>query len=158
MIRTIRLAGALLLAMAYSAVAGEPPRLNLKQPITDPKGAALFVDDKGNLVPVTACQGCQAVTVAWVLGQALAYPACPPQGGVPECTDVERRAESDPLIRWGRMKLADQWQSDATAAIGPEMVLTLKLLIGARFYSPLIIAQVFPLLDPTAKPADLGGK
>lgn len=147
-------------ASATIAAAADAPKIDLTTPILD-AGKPMFMNAKGEVVETKCASDCTAITMGWVIGQALMTKVCsvvPGAANNPACTPEERAAENDPLKMWGRQNFADALQHESTVTLGPQSIVELKNLIAARFPFPSIITQVFPAIDPTAKPEAWGDK
>jgi len=57
-------------------------------------------------------------------------------------------------VKWARGTLAERIRTDGKATLTAEEIGVVKRLIG-KYYSPVIIAQAYPMLDPNAKPGPL---
>lgn len=106
------------------------------------------------------CAKCDTVRLGWVLAEALTMATCPQrqpgQEPAPSCTPEERNLKPDEL--WGRYELARKLRRDPAIALSSDQVTLLKRMVGWRFPFGQIIAQVYPALDPTEKPAEVGKK
>lgn len=56
---------------------------------------------------------------------------------------------------WSRGVLADRVRDDKAATLTADEVATIKKLLAKGYPSPVLIMQLYPVLDPNAKPGDV---
>jgi hypothetical protein len=98
------------------------------KPLRD--GAAATKDDPN-------CEHCPAMTVGHLIAKALSVP--------------DKDVPPDEL--WARGALAARLREDRAATLTNDEIGAIKKAVGKNFPSPVIIMQLWPVIDPTAKPA-----
>ncbi len=143
--RSLIFAAALvLLPIAALAQAASMPAhtVDMTTPLHDVDGKPLK-DPAAHDPDDPTCAKCPPLTVGDVVARALF--------NVPGSDDPH--AKADPQKLWARGALAMRIQKDKTAVLTAPEIAMIEELVGRGYPSPLLIMQVFPLLDPAAKPA-----
>lgn len=135
MLRLYTIAGALLLASAMSASA---VTLDVTRPLKNEMGAPSR--DCSEISPDgKSCVSYIDVTIGYAIAHALFMQF-----------DDERSLSGDQ--KWARGELAWRIQhAKQSIDLTAEDVVVIKRCVG-KAYPPLVVQQVFPLLDPTAQP------
>ena len=142
---------AMLASTAASAQTAPVHTIDMTTPLHDADGAPLkdpsnnkathLVDGKPVLDDPT-CDKCPVMTVGDLIVRAL-Y-------NVNDSDDPHAKQDGEKL--WQRGILAAKLKGDKAAVLTTDQVKEIKELIAKGFPSPLLISQIFPLLNPNDKP------
>jgi hypothetical protein len=141
MIRFVLLAAALLVRAclpAYAQKAPDVPPIKLDAVMLEENGKPAQDCD----TPATATtppKDCVPLTLRRAAAHALFYGRYP----------GEENLAGD--IRWARGRLAERIRDEPNITLSVEEIAVVKKLMG-RFYSPLVVAQAYEILDPGAMP------
>ena len=91
---------------AAAAAAADAPKIDSDHAILD-AGKPMFMNAKGEVVETKCASDCTAITIRWVMGQALMTKVCSVPGAAndPACTPEERAAENEPAQDVGPAEL-----------------------------------------------------
>ena len=149
--RHLTLLAALLVSASPVLAQVQPPRtIDMTTPLHNESGEPLkdansntttHIGPDGKFVlDDPKCDKCPVLTVGRLVANALF--------NVPE-----KDAKPDEL--WARGALAERIRDDKAAALTADEIAKIEKLVAVGYPSPMIIMQVFPVLDPNAKPAAL---
>jgi hypothetical protein len=118
--------------------AARPHTIDMTAPLLDDRGKP----GKDCAEPAPDGKAC-AVSETLTLGVALSRLLF-------SVTDADRGLSGDQ--RWARGVLAAKIKDAKAVALTAEEVALIKRLVGQSTFSPLIVMQIFPALDPNDKP------
>lgn len=152
MIRSLALAMLFLApSIAYAQPAPISRTIDMTAPLKDDHGKPMI--DQLEAVPDAKdpakadCSKCGPLTVGHAIAHALF--ADLPQERTPQGYSTVTAEQ-----RWARGALADRIKDDPKATLSAKEVTVIEKVVGEA-YGTSIIMQVFPLLDPNAKPPEV---